>query len=327
MKRSISILLIVAIVFTVFLSSDVEFVRAAGTTQYKPLAEITEDDLRVYALNFAAEFFPGNNFDVQDYIPVYDEDDIIIGYSLSYYDGNTPYGYITLNFTKTNPVVDFALAENARCIYDYLVDNITSKVDVECSRRLYLLGFDCYSIEGIAADGTAFILNSITGLQEIVSSTITDILKHFLPFSIGIGGTSASYNSLDELFLDTYEPGGMVTNAPTYTSKYDSKKSMLTEEYIMKSTNTYACAVVALTEIANQEGVLKNNSIIDTYNDLWDKTDTEVYKTIYSFSRKIECGSTPTDKLADEWYDEAPRFINFTDADFLDKYGVKYNIK
>lgn len=295
MKRSISILLIVAIVFTVFLSSDVEFVRAAGTTQYKPLAEITEDDLRVYALNFAAEFFPGNNFDVQDYIPVYDEDDIIIGYSLSYYDGNTPYGYITLNFTKTNPVVDFALAENARCIYDYLVDNITSKVDVECSRRLYLLGFDCYSIEGIAADGTAFILNSITGL--------------------------------DELFLDTYEPGGMVTNAPTYTSKYDSKKSMLTEEYIMKSTNTYACAVVALTEIANQEGVLKNNSIIDTYNDLWDKTDTEVYKTIYSFSRKIECGSTPTDKLADGWYDEAPRFINFTDADFLDKYGVKYNIK
>lgn len=102
-----------------------------------------------YALNFAKEVDESLALSTGKMIPIYNSNDRLVGYSIEYYIDNTPYGYINLNFTYEEPVVD-----------------------------------------------------------------------------------------------------------------------MLSQQDIMLSTYKYACVVVALTEIANQEGILKNSDIADT---LWCK--------------------------------------------------------
>ena len=68
-----------------------------------------------------------------------------------------------------------------------------------------------------------------------------------------------------------------------------SRTCKFSESYIERLTGRYACAVVALTEIARQNNVLKNNSTADTFNALWDYTKTT---TSYIGSNGIIYGTT-----------------------------------
>ena len=57
-------------------------------------------------------------------IPIYDSNDRLVGYSIEYFIDNTPYGYINLNFTYEDPVVEFVIQKNARSLYTYIEDDV-----------------------------------------------------------------------------------------------------------------------------------------------------------------------------------------------------------
>lgn len=82
------------------------------------------------------------------------------------------------------------------------------------------------------------------------------------------------YDSFDAIYSRTYLMGGYTITAPKYTSKYSSTKSMISQDEIIDLTGQYACMVLALTEIAYQEGVLYGNSVAGTFNKIWRDTVT-----------------------------------------------------
>ena len=96
-----------------------------------------------------------------------------------------------------------------------------------------------------------------------------------------------AYSSLEAIFSKNYIYSATVLTAPKYTSKYSSAKSLLSEEYITRLTGKYACTVVALTEIAYQEGILYNGSLRSTFDKLWNDTLTSVsyVKNAFSYIR------------------------------------------
>ncbi|MBQ8625060.1 MAG: hypothetical protein IJ419_02675 [Agathobacter sp.] len=93
-----------------------------------------------------------------------------------------------------------------------------------------------------------------------------------------------AYSSLEAIFSKNYIYSATVLTAPKYTSKYSSAKSLLSEEYITRLTGKYACTVVALTEIAYQEGILYNGSLRSTFDKLWNDTLTSVAYVKNAFS-------------------------------------------
>lgn len=103
----------------------------------------------------------------------------------------------------------------------------------------------------------------------------------------------------EEKFETSYSDYGSIIDSKILSGlKYCSygrlsSVSIISESYIESVTGKYACAVVAMTEIANQEGILKNKSIADTFNELWSCTGTTVkYK-----ENGISYGSTSLWKL------------------------------
>ena len=57
----------------------------------------------------------------------FNTNDIQCGYSVSYFDGNTPYGYAILDFYNENIITDFAIEENALSLYDTILNNFGVK--------------------------------------------------------------------------------------------------------------------------------------------------------------------------------------------------------
>lgn len=82
---------------------------------------------------------------------------------------------------------------------------------------------------------------------------------------------------------------------PVMLPQYDVNKSLVSQETIMTTTKRYACGLVALTAICRQEDIMLNNNLQDTFNKLWDVTDTQkgIYDTISNYGIDgIECSGT-----------------------------------
>lgn len=399
-KRVLGTAIIVAMLFSINTTAF-----ADEAERYRSLDEIKTEELINYALNFAKEVDATLELETGDIIPIYDSTNKAVGYSIAYHVSGTPFGYINLNFTYEDPVVEFVIQENARSMYSYLEEDVLvydSGCQVE--KKLYHTTPFEYYVAGTDQNKQNFYFNSKDGKM---TSREFDSLKR--------GGEKAyrsadevtmdtKYDSHSDLYSDSYETGSTVVTAAKYTSKYSAQKSMLSQYNIMTTTSKYACAVVALTEIANQEGILKNSSIKDTFEALWTATSTSVSSTGIFYGLTITCGSTTDSKLAtgmkkyckdrgktgtttktksnpafsfftdavdnnysatlsyriyesngkktghsvnvvgyctakksgttsnylivaDGWYDDAPKYMNYSGIDFVNTYGVKYIIK
>lgn len=400
MKKFLCLLLSLAMLLT--MSSTV---FAASDEQYKSLSKITTEELTNYALNFAKEVDSSLALSVGEIIPIYDSADILVGYSIAYFVSDTPYGYINLNFTYEDPVVEFVIQENARSMYAFLENNAqlySSAQRVE--KKLYNTTSFEYTVCATDSNKQEFYYNSNLGkMSSAEFGSVKDAVRSSTRNTYGLT-RDTKYDSHSELFSSSYESGSTLVTDPEYTSKYSSSKSLISQYTIMTTTSKYACAVVALTEIANQEGILKNSSIADTFNALWTATSTTVSSTQTHYGMSISCGSTKDSKLstgmksycndrgktstttttksnpafsfftgamdsnysatlsyriyetdgsktghtvnvvgyctatksgttsnylivADGWYADAPKYMNYSSIDFVDTYGVKYVIK
>ncbi len=78
---------------------------------------------------------------------------------------------------------------------------------------------------------------------------------------------------------------------------YSKEESLLSQEEIMKTTNRYACELVGVTAICQQEGMKLNGNLKDTFNKLWDLAgcQSRIYETgTFYESYVVECSSTYT---------------------------------
>ena len=96
----------------------------AKDEEYKDLSEITEREIKNYAINFASEFDPSVNLEAGRIVPIYNCADILVGFSVEYYQEEVPYGFINLNFSYENPVSEFVINKNAESIFQYLENNL-----------------------------------------------------------------------------------------------------------------------------------------------------------------------------------------------------------
>ena len=82
LKKLLSIILILSIIMGTTL--DVSAAESNSNTQFKPLSEITTDELTIFALNFARDFEPTITLDINEIIPIYNNGNTLIGFSISY---------------------------------------------------------------------------------------------------------------------------------------------------------------------------------------------------------------------------------------------------
>ncbi|WP_312106046.1 hypothetical protein [Lachnoclostridium sp.] len=364
--------------------------------RYKPITEISNEELSTFALNFAKDFDEELSLSIGDILPMYNGDDVLVGFSLSYKLDEIPYGYINLDFTYQNPVTEFSIFEEAESLYDSLLPKAMTFTNSNTfDDRIYSISSNQYAISSATDKTTTFYFSNG---EQLTSEN--GQLPYTIKSKSRSGETEAKYDSHSQLFSSSYASGSTVVTTPTYTSKYDKSKSLISESDIESATNKYACAVAALTAIANQEGIWKNSSLADTFNQLWDDTGTTVSSTSGSISygstydSKLSTGMTTYAKargksntttststnpsfsfftgiitssvsgtlsyrinltngtesghtvnvvgycvaklnnvssnyliVADGWYKTAPKYINHSNTDFVDTYGVKYTIK
>ena len=86
---------------------------------------------------------------------------------------------------------------------------------------------------------------------------------------------------------------------PVMLEQYDPDKSMISQETIMKTTQKYACALVAVCEIVQQEDMMINNDLKTTFDALWDIGGCEenIYETSEFYGHMVKCSSTYSNDL------------------------------
>ena len=112
MKRIIAVLLCTLMLLSLCVPASAEEER------YKPITELTEYELTQFALNFAGIYDSDLELTAGNIVPVYDTDDTLIGFSVSYFKDGEPYGYILLDFREEDPVSEFVFGENADGLYE-----------------------------------------------------------------------------------------------------------------------------------------------------------------------------------------------------------------
>ena len=87
---------------------------------------------------------------------------------------------------------------------------------------------------------------------------------------------------------------------PVMLNVYSPEKSLISQKTIMTTTNRYACALVAVTEIVQQEDMMLDNDLKKTFDKLWDIGGCEdnIYETSTFYgSYTVDCSSTYSNDL------------------------------
>lgn len=307
------------------------------------------------------------------------------------------YGYVNLDFRCDNIITEFCIKKNAISPNEKLTDDVQkmdNSHDAVVEDKLYKIDTFNYAIEyKNKKDEVSYYMSN----KKFNNKEFDSIQQENKEYDEQLNATqSKKYSSFAKIWQTIYSGSSIVK--PTFIKQYSVSKSLLSEETVEKKTNKYACAVVALTEIARQEGI-SAGSIKKTFNSLWNKTNTSTeYKNngisygttldvklsagmkSYAKEQSVSCTcktkSNPSasffinavkDNLsstlsmrilktdgtksghtvsvvgyckslynekihtyvivANGWYDNAPVYIDYNNVDFVDTYGVTYNIE
>lgn len=319
---------------------------------YEKMLPAIENVSKQCALALANKTEPELKLEVKDTVPIYNVTNNIVGYSVSYYKDNTPYGYASFDFTTDELVTDFVIHKDTDSMYDVLSNSFAesnNKVEVEdCTNKLYSTTGIEYAVSATEGkkDKEIFYYNATTydgddfdamldyyenlyldlynnteytdnfyyhlteeESQEdyIVQGNIADWFKKWLKklFPSYFDGDDnfvepTAYPNHSEVFKEVDKLVGEVSE-PVMLPQYSREKSLTSQKTIMTTTNRYACGLVALTSICNQEDILLNGNIQDTFNKLWDLTGTQdnIYETgTFYGNYTVECSGTSIYQMA-----------------------------
>lgn len=318
-----------------------------ASTSYEELLPTIEQVSKECALSLAQKTEPDLDLEIKDAVPIYNVTDNIVGYSVSYYDGETPYGYASFDFTTDELITDFVINKNTDSMYNVLTKAFAKSCDSielnECTNKLFNTTSVDYAVSATDNNKEFFYYNSSTYSEDdfddmldyyednyldfydnteyedsfysdlseidvendyIVQGQIADWFKKWLKklfpsfFNNGYVQPTA-YPNHSEVFKEIDKLIGDVSE-PVMLPQYSKEKSLTSQETIMTTTNRYACGLVALTSICNQENLLVNDNIQDTFNKLWDLTDTQsnIYDTSTFYGTTVECSGTSVYQMA-----------------------------
>lgn len=317
------------------------------STSYEEMLPAIEKVSKECAKSLAEKTEPDLNLEVKDVIPIYNVTDNIVGYSVSYFDGDTPYGYASFDFTTEELITDFVIHENTESMYNVLTESFTeadTSVEInECTDKLYATTGVDYAVSAKQNNKETFYYNASTYNEDdfenmldyyednylefydnteyednfyseladsnpeddyIVQGKITDWFKKWLKklfpsFFDEDYIAPTAYPNHSEVFKEIDKLVGEVSD-PIMLPQYSKEKSLTSQETIMKTTSRYACGLVALTSICNQEDILVNGNIQDTFNKLWDLTGTQanIYETSEFYGKQVDCSGTTIYNMA-----------------------------
>lgn len=113
---------------------------------YEDMLPTMEYVAKCYANQFANNYEKDKNIEANEAIPIYDKNEIVMGYSVSLLCDDKSYGYVNINYTDDALVTDFSIGENRESLYDSITNQMVNLNDdiekEECEEKLY--GMDSY---------------------------------------------------------------------------------------------------------------------------------------------------------------------------------------
>lgn len=335
--------------------------------EYNEMLPTIEYISKECATTLAQKTEPELNLEIKDTVPIYNVTNNIVGYSVSYYKGDTPYGYASFDFTTNELITDFVINKDTKSMYDVLSTSFAesnSKVNLEdCTNKLYnTTGIDyAVSANTNSRSGELFYYNASTydsddfdamldyyehfyldfynnteyednfyyelaneesdkdyliqgNISEWFKKWIKKLFPNYFTDNDDDFVAPTAYPSHNEVFKNLDQLVGEISE-PVMLPQYSREKSLTSQYTIMTTTNRYACGLVALTSICNQEDILLNGNIQDTFNKLWDLTGTQnnIYETGTHYGHTVECSGTSIYQMAQgmkKYGDEVGAVIN-----------------
>ena len=293
-------------------------VSAAETTSgNEEYIAVTDEIVESIAIEWAEYVCPDLSFDVSGIYEYYNYDDELIGYLVSVTSNGIPYGYVVLDLFQENIITEFVIEENVVNICEATLSDLQNgasayglrnqNVDASSIRlHKYLPLAYAVSVE-IGGTEIYAVGDKITTRDEYkdFSESISESQVNNNVSTWNVNCPTAIYNT-DSQNETVYGHCAdiMLKSIPTgYTSvdkdtTLDSIESF-SQKWAETNTGSYACAIVAGLNILYQNNCLLNNSSADTYDWLWDDTDTkETTASKNDTTSDIVYGSTTIGKIA-----------------------------
>ena len=107
-RKFVALLLAVMMTLSLGVSAN-----AAEPANYDDYIKVTDEIVESIVVEWAEYVSPGRSFDVSAIYDYYDQNDQLIGYSVSVTSNGIPYGYVLLDFFQENMISEFVIEENA----------------------------------------------------------------------------------------------------------------------------------------------------------------------------------------------------------------------
>lgn len=311
-RRFIALLL--AVMMTLSLGASA---NAAEPTNYDDYIKVTDEVVERIVVEWAEYVSPGRSFDVSAIYDYYDQNDQLIGYSVSVTSNGIPYGYVLLDFFQENMISEFVIEENAVNICEIALTELQSNtrtndlnnrnadmssvklhkciplspaVSVEVGgTELYAIGNEITSRDEYKS------LSSFISVSEIKQSTISNSIDNPPAIYDPNSESETTYGHCGDVMLRSIPTGYTAVDRDT---RLNSPKSF-SQSWAENNTGSYACAIVAALNIMYQNDCLLNNDSVKTYDWLWNETGTkETTSSKNDTSSDIVYGSTTIGKIA-----------------------------
>lgn len=318
-------------------------------TEYEEILPLMEEFSKGYAKAYAENIVENVDFNVKS-VPLCNSNSDIVGYSVSLYDGDIPYGYINFDYTTENAIVDYCINKDSQGMYEKLEENLVASQDdiskEDClekiyyndalnfaisakqddsSKELYYDGVELYQEDeyiklqeeiadayfeynGTPTSGGTEVRTGDDGNKtSAIKEGFIDFVEECFPriynmfFSQDGYKVTLKYKDFHKAFQDKENVMGTIEEEK-FLDSYSKEKSLISQETIMKTTNKFACALVGAAEICQQENIMVNNSLKDTFDTLWEVADCEsaIYETTKMYDDcEVKLASTQSEKLAD----------------------------
>ena len=311
-RRFIALLL--AVMMTLSLGASA---NAAEPTNYDDYIKVTDEVVERIVVEWAEYVSPGRSFDVSAIYDYYDQDDQLIGYSVSVTSNGIPYGYVLLDFFQENMISEFVIEENAVNICEIALTELQSNTrandlnnrnadmsSVKLHKCLPLSpavsvevgGTELYAIGNeITSRDEYKSLSSFISVSEIKQSTISNSIDNPPAIYDPNSENETTYGHCGDVMLRSIPTGYTAVDRDT---RLNSPKSF-SQSWAENNTGSYACAIVAALNIMYQSDCLLNNDSVKTYDWLWNETGTkETTSSKNDTSSDIVYGSTTIGKIA-----------------------------
>ena len=311
-RKFVALLLAVMMTLSLGVSAN-----AAEPANYDDYIKVTDEIVESIVVEWAEYVSPGRSFDVSAIYDYYDQNDQLIGYSVSVTSNGIPYGYVLLDFFQENMISEFVIEENAVNICETALAELQSNTrandlnsrnadmsSVKLHKCLPLTpavsvevgGTELYAIgDEVTSRNEYKSLSSSISVSEISQPTIANSIDNPPAIYDPNSENETTYGHCVDVMLRSIPTGYTAVDPDT---RLNNPKSF-SQSWAENNTGSYACAIVAALNIMYQNNCLLNNDSVKTYDWLWDETGTkETTSSKNDTSSDIVYGSTTIGKIA-----------------------------